>query len=183
MSDNPGNRKGLRRATLGTLIAGILLGVLGSAGFIWTVEATNTEAFCLGCHEMQDYVYPAYKGTAHDFNRTGVRTTCPDCHVPADWLHKIARKVRSTKDVYHTVMGTIATPEKYAARRQAMADKVLDEMRGSDSRECRGCHDAAAMNPERQSAMTTEAHSEGDEADMTCIDCHDGIAHTPPEAR
>lgn len=181
MSENSGKGTGPRRVVLTTLATGIFLGVLGTSGFIWTMEATNTEEFCLGCHEMKDYVYAGYKDTAHDFNGSGVRTTCPDCHVPKSWVHKMARKVRSAKEVYHTALGTIDTPEKYADRRQAMADKVLEEMRGNDSRECRNCHDAKAMNPERQSAMASEAHAEGEAGEMTCIDCHDGIAHKSPD--
>ena len=50
----------------------------GAAGLAWT----NTEEFCIGCHEMRDNVYAEYKGTIHDQNRTGVRAICADCHVP-----------------------------------------------------------------------------------------------------
>ena len=46
----------------------------GAAGVAWT----NTEAFCIGCHEMKNNVYAEYKGTIHDQNRTGVRAVCSD---------------------------------------------------------------------------------------------------------
>ncbi len=48
----------------------------------WAREVTNTEEFCISCHKMKDYVYQEYKDTIHYNNRTGVRATCPECHVP-----------------------------------------------------------------------------------------------------
>ena len=53
----------------------------------------------------------------------------------------------------------------------------MNEMRGNDSRECRSCHDGKAMNTDKQSIIAAEAHAEGKDAEMTCVDCHDGIAH------
>jgi cytochrome c-type protein NapC len=167
---------------LGTLVIGIALGAALLGGFSWTMEATNTEAFCLSCHEMKDYVYPRYRESTHASNRSGVRATCPDCHVPEQWTSKIVRKVRSTKDLYHTLIGSIDTPEKYEAKRLAMARKVWDEMKESDSRECRHCHDPASMNPEKQDPLAWESHAAAPEMEMTCIECHEGVAHGPYEA-
>jgi cytochrome c-type protein NapC len=63
---------------LGGFVVSAVLMTAGAAGLAWT----NTEEFCIGCHEMKDNVYAEYKGTIHDQNRTGVRAICPDCHVP-----------------------------------------------------------------------------------------------------
>lgn len=74
---------------LGTLLSvGFVAGVIFWGGFNWSMEATNTEAFCITCHEMEDNVYQEYKETIHYSNRTGVRATCPDCHVPKTWIRK-----------------------------------------------------------------------------------------------
>ena len=123
MPNNSKNGKRLRLATTLTLAAGILLGVLCTVGFIWTIEATNSEAFCLICHEMKEYVYPEYKNSAHDLNRSGVRTTCADCNVPKGWIDKMVRKVKSSNEVYYSQLGTIETPKKYASRRPLLAEK------------------------------------------------------------
>ena len=147
------------------------------------MEVSNTEAFCIGCHEMRDYVYAEYKGTIHDSNRSGVRATCPDCHVPKDWLHKVARKFESMNEVYHKLAGSIDTPEKYEARRMALANKVWDEMRASDSRECRNCHDLSSMSPDRQTEEAAMTHQAAPDMGMTCIDCHQGIAHRVPSGQ
>ena len=57
-------RLGLGVALTIFLFVGVLLAG-GAAGLAWT----NTEAFCIGCHEMQDNVYKEFKGTIHDKNR------------------------------------------------------------------------------------------------------------------
>ena len=63
-------------------------------GFNWTMEMTNQEQFCISCHVMRNNIYEEYKHTAHYSNPAGVRATCPDCHVPKEWIHKVIRKIR-----------------------------------------------------------------------------------------
>ena len=52
---------------------------------------------------MRDNPYKDLKGTIHWANRTGVRATCPDCHVPKNWFFKIRRKIMATNELYHFV--------------------------------------------------------------------------------
>lgn len=40
-------------------------------------------------------------------NRSGVRATCPDCHVPHPRTDKIARKMQASKEVWGKIFGTI----------------------------------------------------------------------------
>src|SRR3954454_425645 len=68
---------------LGVLVlAGFAAGVIFWGGFSTALELTNTEKFCTGCHEMRENVFAELKSTIHFSNRSGVRATCPDCHVP-----------------------------------------------------------------------------------------------------
>ncbi len=83
---------GIPTGGLVTFVAGVLFW----GGFNWTLEMTNTETFCVSCHEMGTFVYPEYKETIHYSNRTGVRASCPDCHVPRPYFHKLQRKVYAT---------------------------------------------------------------------------------------
>ncbi len=158
-------------------------GVVAWGGFNWSLELTNTEAFCISCHEMRDFVYEEYKQTSHYNNRSGVRATCPDCHVPREWVHKVVRKIRASNELYHKVMGTIDTPEKFEAQRLTMAKRVWASMKATDSRECRNCHSLESMNLELQDKSARRRHDAERmrEKDETCIDCHQGIAHKEPE--
>jgi cytochrome c-type protein NapC len=169
------------RFSLATLlIVGFAGGILFWGGFNWTLELTNTEAFCISCHEMRDTVYKELQETIHWSNRSGVRATCPDCHVPHPWIYKIKRKIEASNEVFHKIMGTIDTPAKFEAHRAELAQSVWAAMKATDSRECRNCHSAASMNPAKQ-REGSKAMMEGLKAGLTCIDCHMGIAHHLPK--
>ena len=175
-------RKPSGRYSLGALlVAGFAIGIAFWGSFNWAMELTNTETFCITCHEMERNVYREYKGSVHDANASGVRATCPDCHVPRPWIHKIVRKIQASNEVYHHLLGTIDTREKFEAHRLQLAKKVWGDMKRTDSRECRNCHDFDAMDLTTQESRAEARHSEAIEDGMTCIDCHKGIAHDLPE--
>lgn len=163
------------------LVVGFFAGIIFWGGFHTAMDATNTIEFCTGCHEMHDNVYQEYQGTIHEANRSGVRAICSDCHVPRDWVHKVARKIQASNEVYHWLRGTVDTPEKFEAHRMEMASRVWKVMKESDSRECRNCHSFKSMDPRRQSPRAQKNHAEAQQAGKTCIDCHKGIAHLLPQ--
>jgi cytochrome c-type protein NapC len=164
----------------GLLFGGFVLGIIFWGGFNTAMEATNNEAFCISCHEMEANVYREYQDTVHYANRTGVRATCPDCHVPKDWTHKMVRKIQASNEVLHWVLGTIDTREKFEGKRMTLAQNVWASMKATDSRECRNCHDYDSMDFMVQSRRAVPQHIEGFEQGKTCIDCHKGIAHQLP---
>ena len=97
--------------SLGTLlIAGSLGGILFWGGLHWTIELTNGESFCIGCHEMRDTVYVEYQQSVHCRNASGVGAICSVCHVPKSWLPKMIRKVRAPNELPHHLLGNIDTP-------------------------------------------------------------------------
>lgn len=174
-------RPSAKYSLLALLGSGFIVGVLFWGGFNTAMEATNSMEFCISCHEMRDNVYQEYKQTIHYSNRTGVRAVCSDCHVPKDWTHKIIRKVQASKEVYGKIMGTIATKEKFEAKRLELARNEWARMKASDSRECRNCHSFDGMNADAQKQRARKQHEMAQEDKMTCIDCHKGIAHHKPE--
>ena len=171
----------------GVLLAlGGLAGIIFWGGFNTAMEATNTQEFCISCHEMRETVYQEYKTSIHYKNPAGVRATCPDCHVPHDWIPKLTRKVQATGELWHSFRGTIDTPEKFEAKREEMANRVWASMKASDSRECRNCHSFEAMDFAKQRDRAREkmepvAQGHGLPSENTCIDCHKGIAHKLPK--
>ncbi len=162
------------------LVLGLVTGVILWGGFNTIMELTNTEAFCISCHEMEENVYQEYRDTIHYNNRTGVRATCPDCHVPKEWTHKIIRKIQASNELFHKILGTINTPEKFEAKRLELARHVWTSMKATDSRECRNCHDYESMDYPRQGQRAVRQHIKGFDEGKTCIDCHKGIAHSLP---
>ena len=164
----------------GLLVVGFFAGIIFWGGFHTAMEASNTETFCISCHEMEENVYIEYQDTIHYSNRTGVRATCPDCHVPKDWVHKVARKIKATNELYHKAMGSVDTPEKFEAKRLKLAQNVWRSMKETDSRECRNCHDYESMDYVKQGRRAVQQHIKGFDTGETCIDCHKGIAHSLP---
>ena len=186
----PGGLKRLWRAlttpsasmTLGgILVVGFVAGIVFWGSFNWSMELTNNEPFCISCHEMEVNVYREYQDTIHYNNHSGVRATCPDCHVPKDWIHKVARKIRATNELYHWALGSIDTREKFEAERLRMAENVWKTMEETDSRECRNCHSFEFMDFTLQEERAATRHQEALDGGQTCIDCHKGIAHELPE--
>lgn len=172
-------RKILFGATVTAALFFMLVGVIFWGGFNTAMEQTNTLEFCISCHEMEDNVYKEYQSTIHYTNRSGVRASCSDCHVPDPWVHKVVRKIKASNELWHKALGSIDTPEKFDAKRFTMAKKVWGEMKATDSRECRNCHDFETMLPENQKPRARKQHLNAMTAGNTCIDCHKGIAHKP----
>jgi len=191
MADNGSAKK---KGAFGVLIIGIVLGIILWGGFNWSLALTNTEEFCISCHEMEATPYEELQETVHWSNRTGVRATCPDCHVPRPWIHKIVRKIQASNELWHHfITKEVDTPEKYEEKRFKLASNVWRAMKETDSRECRNCHDYDSMDFDKQSERSVNRHEEMEvdeeevaehgaaaAAGLTCIDCHKGIAHSLP---
>ena len=136
-------------------LGGFVAGVIFWGGFNTALEATNTEAFCVSCHEMRDNVLPELQQTIHFSNRSGVRAVCSDCHVPHDWTYKMGRKMQASKEVWGKIFGTIDTRHQYQS-----------------------------MDLTRQSRRAAFIHQNYlGTGKNTCIDCHKGIAHQLPNMK
>jgi cytochrome c-type protein NapC len=110
-----------------------------------------------------------------------VRTNCSDCHVPKEWHHKAMRKIYATNELFHKILGTVDTPEKFNAKRPEMIRSAWHSMRDANSRECRNCHTYAGMALDSQDHFAKRKHERAMKKNETCIDCHQGIAHKLPD--
>ncbi|UCH53082.1 MAG: NapC/NirT family cytochrome c [Pseudomonadota bacterium] len=180
-------RKPKARWWLGIPAGGFVMfavGIIFWGGFNTVLEASNSEAFCISCHEMRNTVYKELQKTIHYTNPSGVRATCADCHVPKEWIYKVRRKIRASfNELPGKILGTIDTPEKFEAKRLKLAEHVWAEMKATDSRECRNCHEMVSMDLENQGKSARKKHDPErlKDSPKTCIDCHKGIAHEMPK--
>jgi cytochrome c-type protein NapC len=162
-------------------LGGFMGGVVFWGAFNTALEVTNTEQFCISCHEMEANVYEEMTRTVHFTNRSGVRASCPDCHVPHDWTDKIARKMQASKEVWGHLFGTIDTRRKFLDDRLRLAEHEWARLKANNSLECRNCHSTAAMDLSKQNQRAADIHTRFLLAGKaTCIDCHKGIAHELP---
>jgi len=146
------------------------------------VHATGTNEFCAGaCHSMK-FPNEEYEESLHFLNHSGVRATCADCHIPAEYPQKLVHKtISGVRDVIAEARGVIDTREKYEARRMEMARREIARLKARDSAECRHCHGIDYMNLKQQDSYTARSHRQGVENGRTCVDCHRGVAHSYPQ--
>lgn len=163
-------------------LAGVFTaGIVFWGAFNTAMEATNTLPFCISCHEMRSTVYEEYRHSVHYTNPSGVQAVCSDCHVPRDWTAKFVRKIQASQEVYHWLVGSISSPEKFEAKRGQLAERVWRTMKASNSQECRNCHNFSVMDTERQGRFAGRIHASAAKEGKTCIDCHKGISHRLPQ--
>jgi len=166
-----------------SVIAAFTLGAVFVGVFNMALGWTNTEKFCISCHEMKDTVYREYQDSAHNINRTGVRPVCADCHVPKEFVPKMIRKVKASNEVFHKILGSISTPEKFEGKRAELAQREWKRLYANNSQECRNCHTPESFDLDLQSKRAREQHEEFLlTKQKTCIECHWGqISHNAPE--
>lgn len=163
-------------ATLAIFAAGIVFAGVFNVG----LEYTNRTEFCTSCHSMQTNLKELQE-TKHWKSISGVHAGCADCHVPKNFKDKMIAKVLAAKDVYHEIVGTIDTPEKYEAHRLDMAQRVWAKMKARGSAECKSCHSFAHMDFSEQDKFARRKHQNATDRGQSCIDCHKGVGHKLPK--
>ncbi|WP_419722247.1 NapC/NirT family cytochrome c [Serratia fonticola] len=165
------------------MVFGAIVGAVIVLAAQWSLQKTSSTEFCLSCHTMQA-PYEEYTGSVHFQNQKGIRAECADCHIPPSGLDYLLTKLVASKDIYHQFISKkIETPEQYEDHRLAMAQTVWDQLKANDSATCRSCHSMDAMMLDAQSADAKKMHEMGIKEQQTCIDCHKGVAHFPPEIK
>ncbi|QLB13067.1 trimethylamine-N-oxide reductase (cytochrome c) cytochrome c-type subunit TorY [Bisgaardia hudsonensis] len=154
--------------------AGILLSVQ------YIMHKTNSTEFCVSCHSMS-FPQEEWETSVHFSNPKGIRANCADCHVPPSGLHYLKAKILAVKDIWYEMMGKIPDREAYEKHRYEMAKRVWDDMKATNSETCRSCHSLEAMEISSQSKSAQTMHELAKKDGQTCIDCHKGIVHFPPE--
>ena len=172
-----------RWSVLALLLVGGIAGAVSVIGTQVAVALTGSNNFCgSACHSHARFVYPEHKESGHYANRTGMRATCSDCHVPHNYPVKLFYKARAgITDAIAEARGVISTQEKFDKERWRLANIVWDEMRADNSANCRSCHDEKAWDNKKQSEDAVKQHKKFLSGKATCIDCHTGVAHKEPE--
>ena len=159
----------------------VIVGVVGLVSFNTVMHATNENEFCYSCHIGMDTIVEEYQQSIHFKNEKGIRAGCSDCHVPHEFVPKMKVKIVALKDVYHMAVGTYNL-DNFEEHRNELAEHVYETMKARDSQECRQCHRVENMDLAKQPQRASSKHSAEYMAkyDVTCVDCHQGIAHKRP---
>ncbi|MFP5239608.1 MAG: cytochrome c3 family protein [Acidobacteriota bacterium] len=145
MSNSPPKQSGRTNwfAVAMVLAAVIVLG----AGGAYTMQATDTAAFCSSCHSMSEEAW-TYQNSGH------VKVTCNDCHAPNNLAAKIPFKAAAgASDAWSTVTKNI--PDVIHANK--LHKDVIQA-------NCLRCHGATVSTV----AMDSKPY---------CVDCHRSVPH------
>lgn len=172
-------RPSARYSVLTLIAAGVMLGAVALAGFDYSLHATSTNEFCSTCHAND--AAKEWRESVHYNNRSGFIAGCSDCHLPREFVPKMARKIKAAKEVWGHFTGVIDTPEKFSAHRQEMAEGEWRRMRANGAQECRNCHHPDVM-ADKAKPYVKDMHKGAPGGGQICIDCHQGVAHQAPGA-
>ena len=120
------------------------------------------------------------KQTVHWSNNSGVRASCPDCHLPHDKTAKYARKMQASREVLAELSGKYNEEGSFEEHRAEMAEREWARFAANGSKECKNCHSYDRMNFEKMSKAAQKAMKPAAERNQSCVDCHKGIAHHLP---
>lgn len=141
----------------------------------------SSNQFCANtCHEMTSTVYKELKTSTHWNTSSGVRASCADCHVserllPAMWDHFLG-----TNDLIVHLTSDVSEPGSFDKNfRVETANRVRMRMLDNDSKNCRTCHNMAAINPKRKRGQ--KQHADALKNNTTCIACHYDLVHKEVE--
>jgi nitrate/TMAO reductase-like tetraheme cytochrome c subunit len=176
MKQNPTGARRIVAVVCGlTLASGALL--LGALALDSAFGVTTDDAFCLSCHEMAANIGGEFEPSLWLPGSEERHASCAECHLPQQVGPRMWRKLRAARELYHHLIGTLGTPERFEARRLAMARVVWEDLHSNRSGECTGCHEG---NGEADRALSDAARAYHERAELTglaCIGCHKGVAH------
>lgn len=174
-------REFVRRRFTHIIVAGVsvIAGLCLAGAYGSVIDYTSSLNFCAHtCHEMESTVYEEYTHSKHFKNQHGVVVVCADCHVPHhNWPATFVAKVLASFELWNHFIDREYLPERFAARRVALAQKVWDKFAATNARECKACHQFANMVLEEQNPSARAMHAEAMKTDANCLDCHKGLTH------
>jgi len=154
---------------LGLIVAGLI--VLGAIGFAGTVVATESNEFCVSCHEL-DYAYTGWERSTHVNNPEGVVANCVDCHVPPQLLDLTFSKVDSLNELYSHWFKPSSDPFWWQQHLPHMRARAHERMKDDN---CLRCH---KWRFEPTSSEGKIAHATAP-ATTRCVQCHQHFVHNP----
>jgi len=174
--------KVLHSVAWGSLLSGFVLGVVLIPATITFNHYTSTQDFCgNACHAMTWIVNdPIYTSSQHRRNNSGVVADCKDCHLPKGIVRETWAHIRNgSRDLIASLSNDFSEKALWELRRQALAHEVREKMIDDDSENCRTCHQLSMQ--ENTKARVSRQHELANRNNVTCIQCHFNLVHSPVE--
>ena len=119
------------------------------------VQATSTNTFCASCHMMTPQAL-TWEASSHSSIK------CKDCHINPGLQGTIDAKIGGLYELYHMVTDSYGTPIR-------MHYEIPNE-------NCTQCHNMNNRDVSPSGDLIVD-HFIHDEKEISCVTCHDGVAH------
>lgn len=160
-----------------------------SFGPRWGAGAATQDAACLACHEENTTVQ--WRNSLHMLNNVTC-ITCHDIHTDGDEVLFPARQAGVCTLCHETQKAGIHGTDDSVDPDPPCSDchnphdheSAESEMLKNDSMGCRACHNLERMAESNTvSDRSKRYHRVMSQPHHTCLECHQGIAHVPPDFR
>jgi predicted CXXCH cytochrome family protein len=159
-----------------------------SFGPRWTASPAAQDAKCLACHEQG--IARNWQHSLHMLNNL----TCVTCHDLLTWNDRVLLQEeqanvcttchKAQKQGIHGMQDIVQhNPPCSGCHNPHDHESAETEMLDNDSAGCRVCHDLRSMEAVYGPSGTVDSyHLSMPQADRTCLECHQGIAHAAPDS-
>jgi predicted CXXCH cytochrome family protein len=159
-----------------------------SFGPRWTASPAAQDLQCLACHKQD--TARNWQHALHMLNNL----TCVTCHDLLTWEDKVLFEEQQSdvctichkaqKQGIHGMQEVIdRNPPCSVCHNPHDHESAENEMLQNDSVGCRACHDPRILENFYEPPKNTDSfHPMTQQADRTCLDCHQGIAHAAADS-
>ena len=159
-----------------------------SFGPRWTASPAAQDLQCLACHKQD--TARNWQHALHMLNNL----TCVTCHDLLTWEDKVLFEEqqadvctichKAQKQGIHGMQEIIdRNPPCSVCHNPHDHESAENEMLQNDSAGCRACHDPRILENFYEPPKNTDSfHQMTQQADRTCLDCHQGIAHAAADS-
>jgi predicted CXXCH cytochrome family protein len=158
-----------------------------SYGPRWTASGGDHDSQCLACHQGDQAAQ--WEHALHMFNNVTC-VTCHDIHAQRDRVlfeqeqAQVCTTCHKTqqKGIHGRTDLVADNPPCSSCHNPHDHESAENQMLSNGSAGCRSCHDLAAMaSRDDISKRALRSHKRMEKPDYTCLDCHEGVAHTPAD--
>lgn len=156
---------------------GIVLGLLIALPAFNLYIKSSSDASCMSCH-VHPHAEDSWRLSTHYNNKSGVKVSCVDCHLPPDDSpHHMKAKVKTgIKDVWSYLFKDTADIDWESKKELEYAQKIVY------NESCLDCHIQLFPPTLSEDGITAHFYYEQNakKLDLQCISCHMDVGHYNP---
>ncbi|MCD7970942.1 MAG: SUMF1/EgtB/PvdO family nonheme iron enzyme [Alistipes sp.] len=171
-------KRGSRKKFLLVVFLGIVIGVLATVSVNYVYVNSSKDSSCMACH-AHPHAEKSWRLSSHYNNRSGVKTSCVDCHLPpkGSFNHFYHKTKLGIHDVWSYIIKDTEKIDWDSKKELEYAQRIVFNS------SCMECH--VQLFPEGISDDGITAHlyyeDNHEKLNLQCISCHLDVGHYNPD--